>query len=188
MDLQLPTVLGTGQPVMRINKVQNLDQMRRFLGVLLRRIPTYSNPENRRWALSQLEHEVPVLLLTALSELQQPLRVLPLHARQKGLRKAIEYINENAYDSPSIPDICAASCLSWRSLDRAFKECFGIGPKRYLIQFRLIRVHQMLKNAPASAQVNDIANAWGFWHMGDFAHKYRQFFGLYPAEQLMRSG
>jgi AraC family ethanolamine operon transcriptional activator len=42
----------------------------------------------------------------------------------------------------------------------------------------------MLKVAPASAKVSDIANAWGFWHMGDFAQKYRTFFGLNPLEQL----
>ena len=176
--------LGGGQSVLRTGQDQKLDQLRRFLQFLCSRTIANSDPDDASWIFSQLEDEVPVQLLAALSELHQAPKDIPLRARQKGLRKAIEFINENAFENPNIPEICAASCLSWRSLDRAFKECFGIGPKRYTLQLRLTRVRQMLKVAPTSARISDIANAWGFWHMGDFAQKYRSFFGLYPAEQL----
>ena len=184
MGLQSSPILGGGQSILRSNKNQKLDQLRRFLQFLCSRTYVNSNPEDARWVLSQLEDEVPVQLLAALSELQQAPNDIPLRTRQKGLRKAIDFINENAFENPNIPEICAASCLSWRSLDRAFKECFGIGPKRYVLQLRLTRVRQMLKVAPTSARISDIANAWGFWHMGDFAQKYRASFGLYPTEQL----
>jgi len=36
-------------------------------------------------------------------------------------------------------------------------------------------------------QFSDIANVWGFWHMGDFAQRYRRLFGELPAEQLIKS-
>ena len=188
MGLNSPPILGSAQAILRSRKEQKLDQLRRYLRLICQRVSTQPQPEDIEWALFQLENEVPIQYLTALLELQQPSDTAPLRARQKGLSKAIEFIDENAYDNPGIPDICAACCLSWRSLDRAFKECFGIGPKRYLLQFRLIRVRQMLKNAPETAKVSDIANAWGFWHMGDFAQKYRRFFGINPAQQLMNSG
>jgi AraC-like DNA-binding protein len=184
MGLLSSSGLDVGQPVLRTDQEQKLDQLRQLLLFLCSRTTANSDPDDAMWILSQLEDEVPVQLLAALSELQQAPKDIPLRARQKGLRKAIEFINENAFENPNIPEICAASCLSWRSLDRAFKECFGIGPKRYTLQLRLIRVRQMLKVAPASAKVSDIANAWGFWHMGDFAQKYRTFFGLNPLEQL----
>ena len=187
MGLDSPPILESAQAILRSPKRQEMIQLRQYLHLICQRVLTQPQPEDIDWALFQLENEVPVRYLTALLELQHSADSTPLRARQNGLRKAIEFIDENAYDNPSIPDICTACCLSWRSLDRAFKECFGIGPKRYLLQFRLIRVRQMLKNAPETAKVSDIANAWGFWHMGDFAHKYRRFFGINPAQQLMNS-
>ena len=77
--------------------------------------------------------------------------------------------------------------MSWRSLDRAFKEYFGIGPKRYLLQLRLIRVRQQLKMLPTGTKISDVANAWGFWHMGDLAQKFRKFFGETPKEVLINA-
>jgi len=34
--------------------------------------------------------------------------------------------------------------------------------------------------------VVDIANDWGFWHMGHFAREYRKMFCELPAESLTR--
>jgi AraC family transcriptional regulator, ethanolamine operon transcriptional activator len=32
--------------------------------------------------------------------------------------------------------------------------------------------------------IGDIANTWGFWHMGQFAADYRRQFGELPSETL----
>jgi len=33
-----------------------------------------------------------------------------------------------------------------------------------------------------------VANAWGFWHMGQFARDYRRLFGELPSDTLRCSG
>jgi transcriptional regulator GlxA family with amidase domain len=32
----------------------------------------------------------------------------------------------------------------------------------------------------------DVANAWGFWHMGQFARNYKRQFGELPSERYRR--
>jgi len=44
----------------------------------------------------------------------------------------------------------------------------------------------LLKAGP-EAGVAEIANAWGFWHMGQFARDYRFMFGELPSETLGRN-
>jgi AraC-like DNA-binding protein len=187
MGLQNTSFIGSGQALSHSGGEDKLDYLRRYLRSLCDQYSAGLNPQDNAWLLTELETEVPAQLLAGLVERQEPLENPPLQARQKGLRLAIIFIDENAHDNPSVPDICNACNLSWRSLDRAFKEHYGIGPKRYLLQLRLIRVRQQLKNAPPDAKVSDIANIWGFWHMGDFAQKYRTLFGEYPTEQLIKS-
>ncbi|NIU08828.1 MAG: helix-turn-helix domain-containing protein, partial [Phycisphaerae bacterium] len=53
---------------------------------------------------------------------------------------------------------------------------------------RLNRVHRdLLKGKSRGKKVSDIANRWGFWHMGQFASDYRRFYGKLPSETLMKS-
>jgi AraC family ethanolamine operon transcriptional activator len=37
-------------------------------------------------------------------------------------------------------------------------------------------------------KVVDVANRWGFWHMGQLAADYRRQFGELPSETLRRRG
>ena len=84
------------------------------------------------------------------------------------------------------PEVGVAVGMSWRTLDRGFKEHFGIGPKRYLLNLRLTQARRALKSAGEGTKVVDVANEWGFWHMGDFAREYRQLFGELPGQSLAR--
>jgi AraC family ethanolamine operon transcriptional activator len=60
-----------------------------------------------------------------------------------------------------------------------------VTPKAYLQAERLKRVRRGLREADArTAQVTDVANAWGFWHMGQFAADYRKLFGELPSQTL----
>ena len=74
------------------------------------------------------------------------------------------------------------SGASDRTLRRAFKERFGVSPKSYLRSQKLIGVRRQLRATGAETLVSDIANEWGFWHMGQFAADYRGHFGELPSE------
>ena len=186
LKLPVTQLTGSNQPRLLSRENYALGEFRQYIQGLCQRMAQDKTPKERHFSTVELEEELPVRLLTALADSRLGSDDQPLKARQKGLRLAVEFIEVNSQFNPSIPDICSASGLSWRSLNRAFKESFGIGPKRYLLNLRLTQARRQLKSAQPGTKVVDIANDWGFWHMGDFARQYRKIFCEPPAESLAR--
>ena len=81
-------------------------------------------------------------------------------------------------------EVCRAAGVSWRTLDYAFRERLGVTPKQYLNAIRLNAVRRELRSAGPEVKISDVANRWGFWHMGQFAADYRKHFGELPSELL----
>ncbi len=106
--------------------------------------------------------------------------------RRRALHRAIDRMLANLEEPISIEEICSEIGASWRTLDRAFKEQFGQGPKSYYMRLRLNRVREGLLAGSFEGTITDAANRHGFWHMGQFARDYRLFFGELPSET--RSG
>lgn len=71
-----------------------------------------------------------------------------------------------------------------RTLRYAFREQFGVGPKQHLQSVRLSGVRRDLRRAEAGVKLADVANRWGFWHLGQFAADYRRQFCELPSETL----
>jgi transcriptional regulator GlxA family with amidase domain len=147
-------------------------------------LPNTATQGDRHYTSAELDEELPIQLVTALAGSRTDLSMQPLKVRQKGLRLAVEFMEEYGQENPSIPEICRTTGLSWRSLDRAFREYFGVGPKRYMMNFRLTNVRRTLMKQPPGAAIFEAANGWGFWHMGDFAREYRRMFCELPSETL----
>ena len=105
--------------------------------------------------------------------------------RARSVTTTLKYIEQHPADAVTIGEICAATGVSWRTLDRAFMERFGIGPKTYLQRARLSRAREQLAAShKGELRVSEIASNWGFWHMGQFAHDYRTVYGELPSETL----
>ncbi|MEX0285664.1 MAG: helix-turn-helix domain-containing protein [Paracoccaceae bacterium] len=104
--------------------------------------------------------------------------------RQKVSNRAIDIMRANLEDPVSISDLCQLCGASWRTLERAFKERFGLGPKAYYLRLRLSAARRALMQAAPTDKVADAAHQFGFWHMGQFAQDYRQFFGQLPSETM----
>lgn len=108
--------------------------------------------------------------------------------RERALKKAVAYITAYSQECPTVQMICQATGVSKRTLEYAFLERFGVSPKTYLQTFRLNGAYRELrKSDPSSTKVIDVANHWGFWHMGQFAADYRKLFGDLPSKTLGRS-
>ena len=75
---------------------------------------------------------------------------------------------------------------SWATLQRAFVQEFGVTPSSYIKSRRLAAVQSELIKKGPKAIISDVANRWGFWHMGSFAADYRKQFGELPSETLRR--
>ncbi|MEM7139162.1 MAG: helix-turn-helix domain-containing protein [Myxococcota bacterium] len=125
------------------------------------------------------------LLLAARPEDPALPSVLP-RQRARAIARAIDYIEANPHRAVQVREICEHTGVSWRTLDRAFSERFGIGPKAYLEQRRLAAVRAILTQRGRTVTIADAANEWGFWHMGQFARDYRRAFGELPSETLAK--
>jgi AraC family ethanolamine operon transcriptional activator len=69
-----------------------------------------------------------------------------------------------------------------RAKSESAKHRFDVSPKTYLTTVRLHGARKDLRRRPPKTTVTDVANRWGFWHMGDFAMNYRRVFGELPSE------
>lgn len=102
-------------------------------------------------------------------------------SRARAVRSALALMEQRADESLPISLLCREVSVSWATLDRAFKERFGIGPKAYFNRLRLNRVRACLLERSPGCRIADIANRWGYWHMGQFARDYRRLFGELPS-------
>ncbi len=104
--------------------------------------------------------------------------------RQRVRRLALAHMEASLGEPLSIGQLCSELSVSFRTLQRSFQEEFGIGPKAYFNRLRLSRVRSDLASGGLEAKIADIANAYGFWHMGQFAKDYAAMFGHRPSETL----
>ena len=131
-----------------------------------------------------LEIEIPGLILKELSDTLSVTHAKPTqHRKRQALIKAGEYINEHPTEPVLVNDLCQYADVSVRTLENAFKEYYGVTPKHYLRSTRLNGVYKEMRdvNSPLTT-ITDIANKWGFWHMGQFAADYKNLFGELPSE------
>ncbi len=178
-DLELPLNLGRyreGGIAFQIDPAAAEDLRRRLRRFELA-VTKFSGDAGTRWIRHELEHEIPVRLLCLLAAYppETSLRIDGFKAR--AARTARDYIDAHAPDAPAIEDVCRAAGVSWRTLDYAFREVFGVTPKQFLQATRLDCVRKELcRNGPA-VKITEVAAGWGFWHMGKFAADYKRQFG-----------
>jgi AraC family ethanolamine operon transcriptional activator len=134
----------------------------------------------------ELQFEIPAKLLMALSSSRAPLDPPAFSARALALQRALPYIERHRDGPLTVREVCRAAGVSWRTLVSAFRERFGVTPKAYLTAMRLDGVRRDLVPGQPPVKIADVANRWGFWHMGQFAADYRKQFGELPSETLRR--
>ena len=188
-DLELPLNLGRyreGGIALQIDPAAAEDLRRRLRRFELA-VMKGSGNAGTRWIRHELDHEIPVRLLRLLAAdpPETSLRVDGFKAR--AARTARDYIDAHAADAPAIQDVCRAAGVSWRTLDYAFREVFGVTPKQYLQATRLDCVRKELCRNEPTVKITEVAAEWGFWHMGKFAADYRRQFGELPSETLRRT-
>ncbi len=130
---------------------------------------------------------IPERLAAAVASSHPDREQAPAWVRARARRRAIEFIQEFADQAPPLSAVVRAAEVSERTLQYAFVEYFGITPKAYLQAIRLNAVRRELRVSPIVVRVADVANAWGFWHMGQFAADYRRHFGELPSATLRRA-
>jgi AraC family ethanolamine operon transcriptional activator len=105
--------------------------------------------------------------------------------RQSIVSEARDYVLANRERAVSVPELCEQLYVSRRTLQYCFQDVLGMAPATYLRAIRLNGARRDLSNALGeSRSVQDVAAAWGFWHLSQFATDYRKLFGMRPSDTL----
>ncbi|WP_091233076.1 helix-turn-helix transcriptional regulator [Microbacterium sp. 3J1] len=96
------------------------------------------------------------------------------------VRRALDFIAENAHRPITVDDVAGAVHMSTRGLQYAFRRALDMTPAECLKQARLDGAHRDLRSG-APSTVAAIARRWGFSHPSRFAVAYRDAFGVLPS-------
>lgn len=106
-------------------------------------------------------------------------------AHSATVRRAVAYIDDHADRPVTVADVAAASHVTVRALQYAFRRHLDTTPLAHLRQVRLAHAHRALREAaPDDTTVAAVAARWGFHHPGRFATLYRAAFGTSPSATL----
>jgi AraC-like DNA-binding protein len=126
------------------------------------------------------------LLLHQPNNYSEQLRRLERPLMPRDVRRAIDYIAANLGAAIGLPEIVAAAGVPGRTLIQHFRDFRSTSPMRYLRTARYEKVRDALTRAEPEESVAEIAERWGFTHMGRFSVDYRTRFGETPSATLRR--
>jgi AraC-like DNA-binding protein len=161
------------------------DQLRKELSALEKVVADDGDPGLGLWR-EVFNTDLAMLVVRILSgESSSPPLVAP-QFRSAAMSRAVEILGDYDQFPINIEALCTMVGASWATLQRAFAEEFGVTPSSYIKSRRLAAVQsELIKNGP-KVVISDVANRWGFWHMGSFASDYRKQFGELPSATLNR--
>lgn len=128
------------------------------------------------------------LLLLQPSSYRAQLTVPAQAPGRRVVREAMDYIEAHLRDRLGVADIARGVHMSVRAVQKGFRDELGTTPMLYLRDRRLERVRAELADALPSdgVTVTEVAQRWGFHHLGGFAVLYRKRWGESPSATLRR--
>ncbi len=99
---------------------------------------------------------------------------------ERQLSPVFEYINEHLSQDIKLADLAALLEMSQFHFSHLFKKAIGTAPYQYLLQQRVERAKQLLKQKERS--IMDIALACGFNSHSHLSKQFRQFTGVTPRD------
>jgi AraC family transcriptional regulator len=96
------------------------------------------------------------------------------------LQQAFDYINAKLCENVSLTEIATELDMSQYYFCRLFKKSTGISPHQYLIQQRVERAKQLLRQP--ENKIADVAMDCGFANPSHFAKHFRKYTGVSPKQ------
>lgn len=142
-------------------------------------------------ALAALLAQTEMLVATTLL-LHQPhsmaahLWPAPPPSAPQAIRRAQGYMLDHLSERLPVAMVASHCGLSPRRLQALFQDECGQSPLQWLRMQRLQAVHRALSQGGNADKVSEIAERFGFTHLGDFSRAYRQAFGETPLQTRRR--
>jgi AraC family ethanolamine operon transcriptional activator len=128
------------------------------------------------------------LLCTPTQQAMQAVQTpyLPAHQRRFAtVLAARALVSQPMHQALTVDEVCARLHLTRRTLQNHFHSVVGLSPADFLKAVRLNACrHQLRAASVQELSVQDVAAQWGFFHMGHFAHDYKEMFGELPSHTL----
>lgn len=164
-------------------------RLRTALRLVSNMVNAHSNSLQHNNQLQEMmNYEIPFLLIEALMTSTAPKVKTTAGNRTRALKSALDFIQASPTSELTVEDICVNIGVTKRTLQRAFRERYGVTPKFYLQLQRLNNVQKaLLRSNPETTKIGDLAIDQGYWHMSQFASDYRRMFGELPSTTLRRT-
>lgn len=128
--------------------------------------------------IESLANVLAVHLLRQYSVAKACLSVYEGGLRERQLRQVLEYINEHLNQDIRLADLAQLLGMSQFHFSHLFKQSIGTAPYQYLLQQRVERAKQLLKQTEQS--IMEIALECGFNSHSHLSKQFRQFTGMTP--------
>lgn len=103
------------------------------------------------------------------------------------VRRAAQFIEDNAAAPIGIVEIAEAARMSVRGVQLVFRRALDTTPTEYLRRARLRHAREHLaRSTPAETTVTEVARVWGFTNLSRFSTAYRQAYDESPRQTLER--
>ncbi len=174
--------------LVRSQNLAALSTMRSEIDALLTRAPAWAaGVEDRTSAATDSNR----LLSAAADAIANGTKVAPLRRgtlRAQAIERALRAIREQPAEHLTLSDLCRITGMSERTLRIAFIERYMVPPARFMKAYRLNHLREDLAELAARGpRISQVANAWGFWHLGQLAHDYHEWFGELPSVTYRRN-
>jgi AraC family ethanolamine operon transcriptional activator len=134
-----------------------------------------------------IEDYVPLLIESIPATPDRTQKPRRFFRRSLVVRQVEEYMLAHLEKPITLKDICQTVNTGKSPLNYGFQEVLGVSPLNYLKILRLQAARQRLQTSdPDITTVTQIAQRFGFWHLGRFSRYYQEMFGELPSETLRR--
>jgi AraC family transcriptional regulator len=96
------------------------------------------------------------------------------------LKRVLDYVDSNLGGNIHLSELAEAAGLSEFHFAKLFKQSMGASPHQYILQRRLERAKELLRNPALS--LSDISLEAGFADQSHFTNVFRRFVGATPSK------
>jgi AraC family transcriptional regulator len=158
---------------------QTRDPQLEAIGMMLLAELKQENPGGKLYVES-LSNVLAIHLLRQYTAPSSRLIVNESGLSERQILQIVEYINEHLHQDIKLADLATLLGISESHLSHRFKQSIGMAPYQYLLQQRIERAKQLLKEGDRS--ITDIAFLCGFNSHSHLSKQFRQLMGITPKQ------